>query len=263
VECRVCARESLPFGRARILAKHDIAYFRCGACGFVQTEKPYWLAESYSAAINSTDVGLVHRNLEQCRVLRVLIPLIADPAGRFLDYGGGYGMLVRLMRDAGFDFRWQDAHCENLFAQDFAAGPGERYEMLTAFEVVEHLEDPRAGLAEMLARSDRVLLGTWLLPEPCPAPGEWWYYGLDHGQHISFQSRASLQALAAEAGARLYSNGMNLHLISRRPVAEWRFRLANRKAAQALLAPLFRRKSLLQDDFARSLRRAARETGAR
>ena len=263
MKCKVCSRDSLPLGRARILDRHDVGYFRCASCGFVQTEKPYWLAESYSQAIKSTDVGLVHRNLEQCRVLRVLIPLIAEPAGRFVDYGGGYGMLVRLMRDAGFDFHWQDAHCENLFAQDFAAAPGERYEMLTAFEVIEHLEDPRAGLAEMLGWSDTVLLGTHLLPEPCPAPGDWWYYGLDHGQHVSFQSRASLQALAAGASARLYSNGTNLHLVSRRPVPDWRFRLANRKAAQALLAPLFRRRSLLQDDFARSLRRAPGDSAVR
>jgi hypothetical protein len=258
VECRICSAASQPLSTARILARYDIGYFRCPSCGFVQTEKPYWLKESYSEAINRTDVGLVRRNIEHSRMLRVLIPLLADPAKRFLDYGGGYGMLVRLMRDQGFDFRWQDAHCENLFAQDFGSEPGSKYEMLTAFEVIEHLEDPRAGLREMLDCSDMVLLGTYLLPEPCPKPGDWWYYSLEHGQHISFQSHASLQALAAGAGAQLYSNGINLHLVSRRPVQEARFRFAAGRRA-AWLAPFFKRKSLLQDDFAYSLQKQSSE----
>jgi hypothetical protein len=258
MECNVCSGDSRPLATARILGKYDIGYFRCADCGFVQTEKPYWLAESYSEAINRTDVGLVRRNIEFSRLLRVMIPLLADPAKAFLDYGGGYGMLVRLMRDLGFDFRWQDAHCQNLFAQDFEAKPGAKYEMLTAFEVIEHLEDPRAGLNDMLALSDMVLLGTYLLPEPCPRPGDWWYYGLDHGQHISLQSRASLQALAEGAGARLYSNGMHLHLISRRPVSPRRFRFALRNSTR-LLAPLFKRKTLLQDDFAYSIEKLSRQ----
>lgn len=260
MNCGVCALESAPFARARILGRHDVQYFRCAACGFVQTEKPYWLAEAYSAAIARTDVGLVRRNVEQSKLLRALIPLIAEPPGRFLDYGGGYGMLVRLMRDAGFDFRWEDAHCENLFAQDFAAGPDDRFEMVTAFEVLEHLEDPRAGLADMLRRSDSVLLGTYLLPEPCPLPADWWYYGLDQGQHIGLHTRRSLERLAAGAGARLYSNGINLHLLSRRPVAGWRFRLATHKLAAALLRTFFARPSLLQDDFSHSIRQSTRET---
>lgn len=260
MKCKICARHSSPLGRAQILGKYDIAYYRCGSCGFVQTEEPYWLQESYAEAIAASDIGLIRRNQETARLLRVLLPLTADPDGRFLDYGGGNGMLVRMMRDEGFDFRWQDAYSKNQFAAGFEAEPGSRYEMVTAFEVIEHLEDPRAGLADMLNRADRVLLGTWLLPEPCPKPGDWWYYGLDHGQHISFQSRASLQKLAADAGAALYSNGTNLHLLSRRPVSDGRFRLATRKFTAALLAPFLRRRSLLQDDFARSVEQRAGKT---
>jgi hypothetical protein len=191
-------------------------------------------------------------------MLRVLLPLLADPGGRFVDYGGGYGLLVRLMRDAGFDYRWLDENAENLFAPGFEAKRGDRYELLSAFEVFEHLEDPRAGLRDMLALSDRVLFSTHLLPEPCPRPGEWWYYGLDHGQHISFYTAASLEALAAGAGAHFHTNGINIHMIARERVSDRRFRFAvGRKAA--LLAPLFRRPSLLQDDFNASLKNPTRK----
>jgi hypothetical protein len=37
--------------------------------------------------------------------------------GTFVDIGGGYGLLTRLMRDRGFDFYWKDPHCENIFAK--------------------------------------------------------------------------------------------------------------------------------------------------
>jgi hypothetical protein len=48
---RVCEDVSEFFGRATVLGKHDVAYFRCRGCGYVQTEEPYWLTESYSEAI--------------------------------------------------------------------------------------------------------------------------------------------------------------------------------------------------------------------
>jgi hypothetical protein len=116
------------------------------------------------------------------------------------------------------------------------------------------MEDPRAALDEMLEFSDLVFLSTYVLPEPCPRPDEWWYYGLDHGQHISFFSLTALATLAAGVGARVYSDGLNHHLIARRPVSARRFSFALGKRA-GLLAPFFKRKSLLQDDFAYSIQR--------
>ena len=60
--CRVCEDISEFFGRATVLGKHDVAYFRCRGCGYVQTEEPYWLTESYSEAIRNTGVGIVERD---------------------------------------------------------------------------------------------------------------------------------------------------------------------------------------------------------
>lgn len=225
----------------------------------MQTETPYWLKEAYAQAITLTDVGLIRRNMELGGMLKVMLPLIADPGGTFIDYGGGYGILVRMMRDAGFDFRWYDASTENLFAKNFEADRSATYALLSAFEVFEHLENPRQGLHDMLELSDQVLFSTALLPEPCPLPEQWWYYGLDHGQHVSLYSLASLEVLAAAAGAYLHTNGINIHLIARRRVSDRLFRIATRKTAAVLLAPLFKRKSLLQDDFAASIRQLCKE----
>jgi hypothetical protein len=42
-----------------------------------------------------------------------------DANNRFIDYGGGYGLFVRLMRDAGFDYYWFDKFCDNVLSKGF------------------------------------------------------------------------------------------------------------------------------------------------
>ena len=88
-------------------------------CGYVQTEDPFWLEESYYSSINDSDTGMMMRNLWHMNVTTTLIYFLFNTKGQFLDYGGGYGVFVRLMRDIGFDYYWQDKYTENLFAQGF------------------------------------------------------------------------------------------------------------------------------------------------
>ena len=59
----------------------------------------------------------------------------------FLDFGGGYGVFTRWMRDEGYDFFHYDQHCPNLFAPGHEAdiSGSVRYELATAFEVFEHI----------------------------------------------------------------------------------------------------------------------------
>ena len=115
---------STPFARAVVLGKYDVEYQRCQDCELIQTETPYWLPEAYDQAIISTDVGLIWRNQRfakiTSRVLRHLFPKVE----RCIDYGGGYGMYTRMMRDLGHDFSHYDPHCENLFAKGMEAHPG-------------------------------------------------------------------------------------------------------------------------------------------
>ncbi|MCK7523618.1 MAG: hypothetical protein MZV64_41270 [Ignavibacteriales bacterium] len=58
------------------------------------------------------------------------------------------------MRDVGYDFYWHDPYTQNLFANGFE----DRFEIqfqdlncLTAFEVFEHLVNPKEELEKMLA----------------------------------------------------------------------------------------------------------------
>jgi hypothetical protein len=250
--CKICDEPTRPFASATILRKHRIAYFRCGACGFIQTESPYWLDEAYSDPIVLADVGLVGRNLQSARVSRTVIRLLFDARGRFLDYGGGYGMFVRLMRDQGFDFYRYDPHCKNLFAHGFDADPAGagQYELLTAFEVFEHLAQPVDGIQAMLGFAKNILFSTLLVPEPAPQPEQWWYYALEGGQHISLYTKASLHALASRFGLYLASCGDHLHLLTQNRWAPRLFKYAC-KPRYARIVDLFSRKrpSLLSDDY--------------
>jgi hypothetical protein len=69
-------------------------------------------------------------------------------------------------------------------------------EVVTAFEVFEHLADPLGGIEEMLAYSRHLLFTTELVRDTIPLPDNWWYYGTEHGQHLSFFSLESLQSIA-------------------------------------------------------------------
>lgn len=253
MNCNICNTPAREVFHAKILGKYEAPYFQCPACGFLRVPNPFWLAESYSSAITALDIGLLKRNLELREVVLAIVRTYFNPAGKFLDYGGGYGVLVRLLRDRGLDFYRQDIYADNLFARNFdlADAACDKFELLTAFEVFEHLEDPAAEVEKMLQFSDNILFSTELQPIPHPTPETWWYVLPEIGQHISFFSKRSLEALAKRMGLQLSTNGKNLHLLSRKKVALPQLfkALSYHQIAGLYNGILPGRKSLLPEDF--------------
>ena len=248
MRCRICQEPTARFADALILKKYPATYFRCAACGFVQLEEPIWIEEAYSHAISRLDVGIMQRNVTCTDITSALIRLIAPNARHFLDFGGGHGTLVRMMRDRGFDFRWQDAYAQNLHARGFEHKDGMHYNLVVAFEVLEHLVSPLDDIAKMMNLGDTVFVSTLLLPEPPPQPDEWWYYALGSGQHISLYSLRSLEFIARKFDRHLVSDGA-FHLFTRKPVSRFAFHLATRPKVAGFLRPFLHRPSLTQADF--------------
>ena len=106
--CRVGNKTVEAIFSTVLLQKHSAQFFKCSKCGYVQTEEPYWLEEAYKVSINDSDTGMMMRSFWHRNIAATLISFLFDKKSRFLDYGGGYGVFVRLMRVAGFNFFWQD-----------------------------------------------------------------------------------------------------------------------------------------------------------
>ena len=217
MNCPICESAATHYFSTKLLGKYDVQYFRCTRCKFIFTEPPYWLDEAYSSAITRLDIGLISRNEYMTPIVQAVIKTWFDANSRFIDYGGGYGMLVRMMRDRGFDYYRQDIYCDNLYAAlfDVSDVPPFKAELLTAFEVFEHLVDPIDELEKMLQYSDTVLFSTTVQPTTDVSPETWWYVAPETGQHISLYSRASLQALARRFSLNYNWNDQNIHLFSR------------------------------------------------
>jgi hypothetical protein len=230
-QCGICGSMMSEAFRATVLERYEACYVHCGSCGLLQAHSPHWLEHAYSEAITRADTGLVQRNLKVADRLTAVLYRFFDKHGRFLDLAGGTGLLVRLMRDRGFDCYWEDPYCSNVHAVGFGAAAEDcGFEAASAFEALEHMVDPMAFLAAAVARTrTRTLVFTTELHAGAPPPPDWWYYAFPTGQHIAFFSPRALEVAAQRLGCRFYSDGF-LHTITARPMNMRVYRRAQRWA---------------------------------
>jgi 2-polyprenyl-3-methyl-5-hydroxy-6-metoxy-1,4-benzoquinol methylase len=249
-KCKICNSTQSDYSFTKtILSKHKVEYSRCANCGFLQTESPYWLNEAYSNAIAKLDVGIIYRTLHLYPAVAALIDFLFK-GEKYIDYGGGYGIFTRIMRDNGYDYYNYDPMCENIFSQAFNVNGNDttRYDLLTAFEVFEHLENPVEDVEKMFQYSDSILFTTEL--QPPKNIESWWYLVPETGQHISFYTTKSLAELAKRTNSSVYSKG-NIHVMSRKQVNGFLFNLITSSGVKGLLRmrSSMSKKSLLQKDF--------------
>lgn len=218
MKCNICQNKAKYVKTLKVRQKYDAEYFLCDSCGFLFVGNPTWLTEAYGESINTTDTGYVLRNVYLSRKTLVLFYFLFGTKYTFLDFAGGYGIFSRLMRDYGFNFLLADTYTPNLFMKGFNY-TNEKIHTLTCFECFEHFSDPKKEIDALFNISPNIFLSTVLFSGEVAPDDGWEYYGLHHGQHISFYSLKTLTYIAKKHGSNLCSNGNNLHLFSKKKIS--------------------------------------------
>lgn len=192
--CRLCASSVVACGEQRIL-RYDVTVFLCPECDLLQTQKPHWLDEAYSTALTLLDTGAAQRSQITVGVTLGIASILGiRRSSRCLDFGGGHGLFVRMMRDRGYDFRWVDRYAENMFARGFTGNPAASHDLVTSFEVFEHLVDVAGDLDLLFRPRHRYILVGTLLHHGYDE--RWWYFSNETGQHVSFFSPRTMRFVA-------------------------------------------------------------------
>ncbi len=244
--CPVCSAQMKYCFSAQVLCKYSADFEVCEACGYLRVHEPHWLEEAYSSAIANSDTGLVKRNISlACKLAGVLYWVLKERGVRvYLDAAGGYGLFTLPMRDFGFDFYWSDKYCQNIMA------PGFEYEIIsgpcravTALEVFEHLTDPKRYVEDLLSFSgtEYLLFTTELYKMKPPEPGQWPYYSLKTGQHVSFFQKKTLEMLASNMGLKFFSTN-GIHLLSKSEVNKTLMHVVTRRSVSVLVPLLTMRR---------------------
>jgi hypothetical protein len=215
--CRLCGGETKVHFTDVVLRKYACQYLLCDACGSLQTEPPYWLEEAYgSGSIADSDSGVFLRGMNNLCVLYLSAWLLGVPKrARVLDFGGGNGLLCRMLRDVGFDARLSDRYARNEIARGFD-DLGGTPDIICSFEVAEHFPDPCVGMAAILGRGAMTaVIGT----EIYRGQGkDWWYISPQSGQHVFFYSHSGMQILADRHGY-IYERMGSFHFFLKRPLS--------------------------------------------
>jgi hypothetical protein len=218
--CRLCLGRLESQFDLTVLGRHQVGYWRCCTCGSLQTDEPHWLAEAYSTSLTVSDVGAVRRCLTCRAAIWLILQFLRMRQARLLDFGGGSGLLCRLLRDIGIDAWTFDSYGSSEYARLFYVDAGtvapDSFDVVTAFEVLEHLPRPDEDLASLFRLSPEVLIATTEIFDT-NYDRSWWYLTPHTGQHVFFYSQQALHSIANRFGYSLLSV-RGWHIFTRRPL---------------------------------------------
>lgn len=212
--CPLCERAS-PVPHCTV---GDVRFLRCPACALLFRDPARW---------PDRDAESAHYRLHENhpddpgyrRFLQPLFDALArrlPPAAEGLDFGCGPGSaLAAMLREAGHGVRLYDP----VFADD-ADALVQRYDFITASEVVEHLHRPAetfARLAGLLAPGGLLGIMTGAPPED-PAAFARWHY-LRDPTHVAFYGPGTLGWIARRHGWALALPARNVALFTAPPPA--------------------------------------------
>lgn len=193
----------------------EVAYWQCQTCGFAWAPVfDEWNDDLFAKFIYNQKIDQVETPENAARRCRNVAALLGGwfagyPATtRFLDYGCGPGFLVDALGQYGFQAIGYDR-----FQERFSARPQGKFDVVTSFEVMEHINDIRATIDDMLsflAPGGLMVLGTFLAENPMKI--DWWYCSPRSG-HVSFWTFPALETIFHKRKLNVASDGKTFHFV--------------------------------------------------
>ena len=212
-KCPICHSQVRDFSQLLIRGKFEGRYLKCTSCNFIHAENPSWLEGSFTDALNSLDIGSVDR----CNIVADFVEVLANSLKvdnpKVLDWGGGYGLLTRILRDRGVRCSHYDPYTESLFAENIDLQSGSKFDLIVLSEVMLHITDPVSTLTELLKLSDNIMFTAVIAP-PDVTP-EWWYFMPDTGQHVAIFSQQTIPELGSALKVNTLSDKQFFHLVAK------------------------------------------------
>lgn len=215
MKCNVCGKESQYVFSKNIMNKYkDIKYYKCPNCGFLQTEKPFWIDESYEHEAISIDPDRLKRNIFLRNFLMKFINKFFDENIKVLDFAGGEGILTRLMLDKGYDFTNYDKYSNPLYSFGHNISKiDSKYDLIISSEVMEHIENPYEELDTIFKYTDNYFFTTCMQVDDIE---NWFYLIPENGQHISFYTNNAIAYLAEKYNMNCYSDLYWCHFFTKK-----------------------------------------------
>ncbi len=180
-------------------SKTQLSIFECRNCVFAW-QWPYADGTAVSDHNYESATGYFSSNIKQAIVAleTEFVSSVKKPPGTLLDIGAGDGTFVNSASAAGWQARGidpspvaaarSDGSITCGFLTDLPNSPA--YDVITAWDVIEHVVDPPAFLKDALTR---LLPGGWLIVETgnyqsaarIESQEHWYLWGLDHKWYFS------------------------------------------------------------------------------
>ena len=192
----------------------QVDLLECVACGFgTFPHMRDWPEQRFRDEIYNEAYSLCDRPFieDRPRKLAAWIAATFQPC-RLLDFGGGNGVMASLLGNKGFDA----SHYDPFYGD--TRPPVDGADVVTAFEVVEHVPDQAALFAALraLCNPGGLIVFSTLLKAQRSEANDWWYASARNG-HVSFHTTDSLARIAQACGLHTLSLSRELHLAAREP----------------------------------------------
>ncbi|ABK45917.1 Methyltransferase type 11 [Magnetococcus marinus MC-1] len=198
------------------LAGIPVYYYRCGGCGLLFT--PHFDTFAHDDFLSyvynrdyyeKIDTDYAHQRPSQCAKLVHRLLAAQRSHISLLDYGSGGGLFAQLMQQQGYHVAAYDP-----FDPQGGAPPSARYDVITVFEVFEHLVHPHdtvKRLLEWLKPGGLVLFSTTLNTFSSAQEMLQWPYLAPRNGHGTLYTARALAELWGAVGFACYSQNIFIH----------------------------------------------------